>query len=290
MAPELATLLEETAVRPATAVDPSALVARVRRRRLVRRAAGTVACMVLALVVAVPPLRGPAVELAPAAPAAPGPVDEPGQADQATAPSQSPEDAARDGVVPVIAALPLGERLDVVERHPAAEGTWVTSRLGAVVRERAREDAGAIGAFDDPRALDGRDALLVEDYGELLLLDAGETRILRAYPLPYLPPQALAVSDGAVHCARQGDGGLPDSMLCRVDRTTLAAQVRVFPADGSGFARGTNRWTPTWWTVEPPGTWPAVFAELVVEPGTLRLAGPDGTAEADPETLALRRP
>ena len=60
--------------------------------------------------------------------------------------------------------------------------------------------------------------------------------LFRSYPFRGVPPQWLLVTPQAVYCGRQGDGGLPDSMVCRVDRSTGALTVVVFqsPMD-SGF-------------------------------------------------------
>jgi hypothetical protein len=70
---------------------------------------------------------------------------------------------------------------------------------------------------------------LLTEYGELLLLTSDRSRILRAYPFRGLLPQWLMVTPKAVYCGRQGDGGLPNSMVCRVDRSTGALIVVVFP-------------------------------------------------------------
>ncbi|MEP7036693.1 MAG: hypothetical protein ABI934_13985, partial [Actinomycetota bacterium] len=61
-----------------------------------------------------------------------------------------------------------------------------------------------------------------------LLMTADRSRILSAYPFRDLPPQWLLVTPQAVYCGRQGDGGLPYSMVCRVDRSTGALNVTVF--------------------------------------------------------------
>lgn len=68
------------------------------------------------------------------------------------------------------------------------------------------------------------------EYGELLLMTPDRRRILRAYPFKGVPPQWLLVTPQAVYCGRQGDGGLPNSMVCRVDRSTGALTVVVFPS------------------------------------------------------------
>jgi hypothetical protein len=290
MAPDLEHLLHETATPPRRTVDTDHLLSRVRRRRRARRAAGAAASLGAAAVVVllvIPLVRPPLVELVPVA--GPG-SDASGAGDPSPAPpaSQGVDEAARDGVVPAIAALPFEERVQVLERVPAPEGVWVRSELSEVVLERAREDVCAIGAFDDPRALDGRDAVCADDYGEVLLLDPTGQRIVRAYPLPYVPAQTLVLGEDAVYCARQGGGGLPDSMLCRIDRVSGEAVVRVLPfAKDSIFSGDTNLWTPSWWTVEEPGEVPQVLDALEVTEDALLLRGTDGTRRADPRTLEL---
>jgi hypothetical protein len=68
------------------------------------------------------------------------------------------------------------------------------------------------------------------EYGELLLLTPDRSRILSAYPFRGVPPQWLLVTQEAIYCGRQGDGGLANSMVCRVDRSTGALTVVVFPS------------------------------------------------------------
>jgi hypothetical protein len=143
---------------------------------------------------------------------------------QPTSASQSPEDALRDGVVPELAALPFQQRVRVIDpisgdvSVSTDEGVWVVSRL-------AFEDfpnGACLGSGDTPMTR------WCPDDGELLLLDPAEDRILRAFPLPAYPPQWLFVTEDAVYCGRQGDGGLPNSMLCRVDRNSDELTVRAF--------------------------------------------------------------
>src|SRR5665647_3932005 len=126
--------------------------------------------------------------------------------------SQSAADASAYGIDPAVAALPIGVR--VFQPDPALwpvatsqastpEGLWLVSRA-----ERSPNfDYGALTG-------------LLGDYGELLLLTPDRSRILRAYPFRAVPPEWLLVTQDAIYCGRQGDGGLPDSMVCRVDRST----------------------------------------------------------------------
>lgn len=139
-------------------------------------------------------------------------------------PSQSAVDAGRDGVPASIASLPFDERVEDKARIRTLEGFWVISRPS------------------------GGDKAETDDYEEILLLDIGETTILRAYPLPSVPPDWITVGDQAVYCGREGDGDLRYAMVCRIDRKTLAATVRIF-TDRLDTWRPSDH--PTWWQVEP---------------------------------------
>ena len=123
-------------------------------------------------------------------------------------PSQSPADAKRDGVPPAVAQLSFDERTRVLPPEPtpipAEEGVWTLTRTSA----------------------EG-----VHDYGEVLLLDQTRKKIVRAFPLPGYPPYHLVLTENAVYCARAGDGGLPNSHVCRIDRRTMELRVRVFWSD-----------------------------------------------------------
>ena len=136
--------------------------------------------------------------------------------------SQSAGDARAYGIDPAVAGLPIGVR--VFQPDPAdgpygtsqassPEGLWLVSR-----------------AEHSPNYDYGAHSGLLTEYGELLLLTPDRSRILRAYPFRGVPPQWLLVTPKAVYCGRQGDGGLPNSMVCRVDRSTGALIVVVFPS------------------------------------------------------------
>lgn len=62
------------------------------------------------------------------------------------------------------------------------------------------------------------------------------------------------MTDEAVFCSSQGDGALPDSMLCRIDRSTLDWMVRVFPSSvDSGFNPvPTDQYIPDNWMIDRP--------------------------------------
>lgn len=200
----------------------------------------------------------------------------------ADVPSQTPAEATRDSVVPAVAELPVATRVRPVVRISAPEGVWVISRLGP--------DAGTADCvLGDPAGVYGRDRVCDLEYGEVLLLDASETRVLRAFPLPGLPPQALLVTQDAVYCGRQGDGGLPDSMLCRVDRRTFDWTVRAFPSSIDSGLTAPDRYRPASWIIDQSAP-KAVFGELVMVDGVLLTKGPEGSVPFDRITLTLHTP
>lgn len=156
-------------------------------------------------------------------------------------PSQTPTEAARDGIVPAVAALSYKQRVSVVRSVSTEEGRWVLSRPAGV----------------DPRScvLGDADATYGRDFvctSEFLLVGSDEDVILRAFPMPGYPPSDVAVTEDAVYCGRQGDGGLPTSMLCRVDRRTLMLHGRLFPADGPDAPESVDPPPAGEWVVEPP--------------------------------------
>lgn len=199
-------------------------------------------------------------------------------------PSQSAEDAERDGVVPALAELPTSIRVDPVSSVNAEEGLWVLSRPS----DEALDFAPGCG-LGDPNGIYGRDIICVLEYGEVLLMDESGQEIIRAFPLPSLPPQHLVIADDAAFCGRQGDGGLPDSMLCRIDRASFDWTVRVFPWKsgslfGPGGAQGAN---PPNWIVEDP-TDAAYFEQIEVTETSVVVEGSGGRREVDTLTLELQ--
>lgn len=190
------------------------------------------------------PATAGAIPAAPPTSAAPPPTQSPTVSTTAPAsapavtdgPSQSAADAERDGVLSAVAELSLEERVDSLAELPAANGrTWVLSELaGSTVRRFVSTTAGRLG---DPSG-----GPAASDYGEVLLLDAGGA-IVRAWPMPGAPPNWLALGPTAVYAGHDGDGGLPDSTLARIDPVSFAATVVVIPAEIDGTATG---WPPAW--------------------------------------------
>ena len=165
-------------------------------------------------------------------------------------PSQSAGDARRDGVVAALAALPFSARVGIVTAVTAPEGVWAISRPTAAAKKYAS------GCRLGPET--GKyptDTICTTEYGEVLLLNSQKTQILRAYPLAAVPPAYLVLTPDAVYCGRQGDTTmsettLPDSMVCRIDRHTLAARVHVFAApEGESEILQPCYFPPKNWTV-----------------------------------------
>jgi hypothetical protein len=249
-----------------------------RRRQLVLRATGLAAALALALaaLLVVPSLLsddepGSTALPEPQSSAEPQASAEPSRP---RGPSQGDADARRDRIVPAVAALPLAQRMNAVDEASSDEGVWVLSRLPST----AWGDDMAVG---DTTGVRGEDWVHGFEYAELLLLDPERERVLRAYPLPVVPPSALLVQPDAVYCARQGDGALPDSMLCRVDRRTFGLTVRVFPHETTPAQDPRPGWT---W--DEPGAG-ALFAEITRCGDALCVCGSDGQREIDPVTLEL---
>jgi len=202
-----------------------------------------------------------------------------------TTSSQSAHDAVRDGVVPVLAALPLSERLDASAAVDTAEGRWVFSTPDQIPAEAAPNCA-----LGNPLGTRWRDFLCLDEYGEILLMNADGTRIIRAFPLPFAHTTThLVATDKAVYCASQGDGGLPDSLLCRIDRTTLTMLVRVFPWQmDSAFVppQRPDLYAPATWVLDQPPK-DAMFYNLAVSTGHIQISDGGNRADVDPQTLQL---
>jgi len=206
-------------------------VAATRRRRRAALGAATAAVLVVGGLVITRPSHQALPQ--PAGPGVSGPAT-------SAAPSQSAADARVYGIDPAVAALPMEVRVRqyVSGNLPVAsteastpEGLWLVSR-----------------AEDSPNYDYGAHPELAQ-YGELLLLTPDRSRILRAYPFRGVPPQWLLVTPQAVYCGRQGDGALSDEMVCRVDRSTGALTVAVFPSttdsafgDSQSLAGRPGRW------------------------------------------------
>ncbi|MEZ5411309.1 MAG: hypothetical protein R2761_24985 [Acidimicrobiales bacterium] len=175
----------------------------------------------------------PTSAAAPATAASPASAPAPGGGD---GPSQSAADAARDGVVSAVAELPPSSRIGVEAELPSGDGgRWVLSRLPRGTADRfISANSGRLG--------DPSNGPAASDYGEVLLLDA-DGAIVKAWPMPGAPPNWLVVGPDRVYAGHDGDGGLPDSTLVRIDPATLGATVVLVPSEIDGTATG---WPASW--------------------------------------------
>jgi hypothetical protein len=138
-------------------------------------------------------------------------------------PSQSKADARRDGVVAEVAELPLRLRVEIISEVAADEGVWAITHLADEADQLADGCRLGPGTGKYPT-----DFICTYEYGEVLLLDTERKSILRAYPLPGVPPEFITVTDDAVYCGRTGALPLNDSMVCRIDRSALTETVKVY--------------------------------------------------------------
>jgi len=205
-------------------------------------------------------------------------------------PSQSPEDAARDQIVPELAALPLGVRVHQADDWAGptivetTAGIWILSRMDSDLAFTLTESTGCgFGATEDPEAVYGRDVVCLLEYTEILLLDSQSGEILRAYPFSGAIPRQLLRTDDALYCIGQSDGGLANSLLCRIDLATLEPAVRIFPRDGSEYDWS---WVPRGWTIDDP-VGVVLWENLAVSDSGITISGHSGTATIDPQTLEL---
>lgn len=113
-------------------------------------------------------------------------------------PSQNRADAERDGVPSAVASLPVAERAQGW-RLETDQGTWVLNRL---------DEAGGYG------------------YGEVVLVDS-EGRLVKAWPMPELPPNWAIVTDTTILGGRIGDGALGASTVFTIDRETLELTTAI---------------------------------------------------------------
>jgi hypothetical protein len=116
------------------------------------------------------------------------------------------------------------------------------------------------------------------DAGEILLLEDWGGPIIDSWLLGYFPggfAGQIEISNDAVYCMFIGDGGLPDSQYCRIDRTTGELTMVIHPSviDGGSeaFYRDLYADSGIDWRVVPPGQADVVrpFGWLYVEEGEI---------------------
>ena len=166
-------------------------------------------------------------------------------------PSQSAEDAERDGVAPVVARLYMSDRVGTTagagEVADTPEGTWVLSRPPEL-----KNVSCLVG---DMGGVYGVDFLSLCSYQELLLLDSETGSIIRSYPFADVSVTSIAVTEDAIWCAGESDGANPFSTYCRIDRATLEATVLLVGrsarevAEDFDFERDWHMSVPPYWEV-----------------------------------------
>lgn len=214
----------------------------------------------------------------------PSPSSSPSSTETPSGPSQSAADAARDGVIPALAALPLAVRVRVIRSEVTPEGVWVLSRPTEAAKSYAK------GCRLGPET--GKyptDTICTTEYGEVLLLDAARTHILRAYPLAAVPATLLRVTPSAVYFGRTGDTELsettlPDSMVGRIDRVTLKAVVHVFAPGEESEVLQPCYFPPKYWVVTRGRI---AVSDLQVDARGLWVKGGAAWTRLDPATLKV---
>jgi hypothetical protein len=191
-------------------------------------------------------------------------------------PSQSPADAKRDRVFPAVAALPFSHRVEAISTVRLDNQTWAVSQF-------ARRGHARIGCEGSEDGMNGRDYVCSSEYGELLQLEG--RRIVRAYPLPGVPARHIAITEDAVYCARQGDGAVGDSMVCRVDLRTHELTVRVFPHATEPGWRDRPDELPEGWTLDDDSI--EVSRLVADDAGVWTKAHDKSWTRLDPETLEI---
>lgn len=137
-------------------------------------------------------------------------------------PSQSPESAARDGVIPFLAELPLSERSDIVGLVEVQGQQWVATKFPAEIRNRLMEESFSSGRPFDPSS------------SELLLVEAGQ--VMKALLFPHMPLTGILGDDTHVIVYRSGDGGYPDSGFVRLNIESGEIERWLVPAPPIGSA------------------------------------------------------
>jgi hypothetical protein len=75
------------------------------------------------------------------------------------------------------------------------------------------------------------------EVGEILLLEDWGGPIIDSWLLGYFPGRyrgQIEISDDAVYCISLGDGGLPDSLTCRIERSAGEVTMAIYPAPFDG--------------------------------------------------------
>ncbi len=202
-------------------------------------------------------------------------------------PSQTLEEATDQGIVPELAAMPYGRRVNWLERPSGT--TELVQTTGRWIISQPEPVDGQDPVIGDQNGVYGRDHIAATEYRELLLINAEGGVIMYAIPFPSMPMQTLHGTDDAVWALRTGDGALPDTVVARVDLDTFEVTVRVFPQPGSDPSWYDDMALPYELTVGEPLDWGAggpvgfnsIDGEVTIGNNLVRYA-------VDPDTLDLR--
>jgi hypothetical protein len=204
-------------------------------------------------------------------------------------PSQDSLSAERDGVVPAIASLSIAVRVNPyrVGSGPTTltgpEGIWTISQPRMEDIDN-NQNGCLIGNAEGEY---GQDFVCITDYAEILLLKLDRSAIIKAFPFVGVPPSDLHIQGDSLYCKRQGDGGLSDSMLCRISRTTFSGVVRVFPFnEESAFLGERPQAVPDGWVIDEPRA-VVLWERWIFDGQSLRISGHSGSATVDSMSLEL---
>lgn len=177
------------------------------------------------------------------------------------APSQSSADASRDGVNPIVAALPLHGRTDLGWGSPdyltgtvSEDDRWVLSRLPLEVGQELR-DTGQIAAVETSLVY------------ELLHVVGGvdtPARVLQAVPTDVLSPAWVAVGPDAVYSGRKAISSGLNPVLIRIDQQTGEIERLVAVLPDRTISNPLT--APPGWTVASPAQVELMQTVLHVDP------------------------
>jgi hypothetical protein len=210
---------------------------------------------------------------------------------EAAPPSQSVAEARAWAVNPEVAALPLAERTARTDDDPepvrTAEGIWQLVHPDLTALQSTAD--GCVSRYGGTAAY----RLCGSSYSEIQLLSADRSRLLRTYVFPQVAVQWIKVTRDAVYCGRTGDGGLPQSMLCRISRDgDLRMKGRFYACDGPDCTPLDADELATWPSAWTQGTEPidGGFDGVELRGKDLVVTDTTGhvTVKLNPETLRER--
>ncbi len=144
----------------------------------------------------------------------------------------------------------------------------------------------------------------LSEAGEILLLEDWGGPIIDSWPLGYFPGGYngdIEVAPDAVYCMFKGDGGLPDSQICRIDlatgRLTMAIYTAAFDGGDEAFYQDLYLDSDMDWQVIAhdgsetfgPSGWLYLdgAAGLGDQPTEPAMVGPFGSGRIDPGSLTI---